>query len=329
MRIAVLGAGAWGTAIAGALCNRHEVRLWSRDPDAAQAMRATRRNERYLPSCELPPALEISGDLDGTLAHAREGLALLAVPTASLGSLAQALRERAFAADCAWLCKGLERSSQLLPHEIIAAQAPQLRAGPLSGPSFADEVARGLPTALVMAGDAPLCERVTRTLHGGNLRIYSTDDVVGVETGGAVKNVLAIATGISDALALGSNARAALVTRGLNEARRLGEALGGRAETFMGLAGVGDVLLTCTGDLSRNRQVGLALGRGEPLDQVLARLGHVAEGVWSAPAIAARAAALGVEVPIIRAVCAVIEGRSGPGEAVGQLLSRDPRPERA
>jgi glycerol-3-phosphate dehydrogenase (NAD(P)+) len=215
----------------------------------------------------------------------------------------------------------------MLAHQIAAVELPSISGGPLSGPSFAEEVARGLPTALVVAGTPQLCATVTAAVHGGQLRVYSSDDVVGVEIGGAVKNVMAIAAGIADAMQLGLNGRAALVTRGLSETRRFGEALGARGETFTGLTGLGDLLLTCTGDLSRNRRIGLALGRGVPLAQAIAELGHVAEGVWSAPAIVARARAAGVEMPITEAVCAVLQGQISARAAVGQLLSRDPRAE--
>ena len=326
MRITILGAGAWGTALAGVLGARDEVLLWARDPGQAAAIAATRRNERYLPGTVLPDGVAVSADLDAALADAR--LVLLAVPVAALRPLAGALRTRGHAGPVVWLSKGLERDTHLLAHQIMATELPGVPAGPLSGPSFAEEVARGLPTALVVAGGAGLCAAATAVLHGGNLRIYSSDDVVGVEVGGAVKNVLAIAAGIADALELGTNARAALVTRGLAETRRFGEALGAQAETFMGLAGLGDLVLTCTGDLSRNRRVGLALGRGADLATTLRELGHVAEGVWSAPAIIARARAASVEMPICEAVCAVLDSRVSPRAAVERLLARDPRMER-
>jgi glycerol-3-phosphate dehydrogenase (NAD(P)+) len=228
-----------------------------------------------------------------------------------------------------WLCKGFERDTGWLAHEVAAAELVGVASGPLSGPSFAEEVAAGRPTALTVAGSVELCDLTTAAFHAGALRIYATDDVTGVEVGGAVKNVMAIATGIADALGLGNNARAALITRGLAEITRLGTALGARAETFMGLTGVGDLLLTCTGDLSRNRQVGLRLGKGVPLQRALADLGHVAEGVWSAPEVARRAREAGVDMPITDAVCAVLAGRLTPQAALGMLLARDPRREGA
>jgi glycerol-3-phosphate dehydrogenase (NAD(P)+) len=228
-----------------------------------------------------------------------------------------------------WACKGFETASGMLPHQIVADVMPRAtQVAALSGPSFALEVARGLPTALVLASrDAPFASRTAASLNSARLRIYSNEDVAGVELGGALKNVVAIAAGICDGLALGRNARAALVTRGLAEITRLGVAMGGRAETFNGLAGLGDLVLTCTGDLSRNREVGVRLAQGRKLEEVLGELGHVAEGVHSARAARDHARAHGIEMPITDAVCAVLfEGRPAP-DAVRQLLARDPRPE--
>jgi len=328
MKIAVLGAGAWGTAMACAAAPRHEVALWARDEAQVQALASTRLNQRYLPGIVLPDSISPQSDLALTLRQARDGLIVVATPTAGLREMARAVAEHAPGTPLVWLCKGFERDSGRLPHQVVAAELrPDAPAGPLSGPSFAIEVARGLPTALTVAGQGDFCELVTSVFHAGALRVYSTDDVVGVEVGGAVKNVLAIATGISDALALGANARAALITRGLAEITRLGLALGARAETFMGLTGMGDLILTCTGELSRNRTVGLMLGRGVPLAQALAELGHVAEGVRTAPAVLARARQAGVEMPITAAVCAVIDGRARPQEALAALLAREPKGE--
>jgi glycerol-3-phosphate dehydrogenase (NAD(P)+) len=230
-----------------------------------------------------------------------------------------------------WLCKGFEEETQLLPHQIVREiLGAGIAIGALSGPSFAQEVARGLPCALVVASESSvLRERVVGALHGRHIRVYSTDDVIGVEVGGAVKNILAIATGILDGLELGLNARAALITRGLAEITRLGIALGGRAETLMGLAGMGDLILTCTGDLSRNRQVGLGLAQGKPLATIVAELGHVAEGVHCARAVRALAQDRGVEMPITDAVAGVLFDGDSPREMVARLLSRDPRDEAA
>jgi len=329
MKIAVLGAGAWGTAIACAVGLRHAVILHARDAAQASEIQSTRVNRRYLPDVTLPAALPVTADFGAALKHAEGGLVLIATPTRALREVCSRLAGADFAGPAAWLCKGFEESGQQLAHEIVAEQWPQGsdRTGPLSGPSFALEVVRGLPTALTVAGGTGFCATVTEALHGGALRIYSTSDVIGVEVGGAVKNVLAIATGISDALELGANARAALITRGLAEMSRLGIALGARHETFMGLTGVGDLILTATGDLSRNRQVGLALGRGVPIEGAIAQLGHVAEGVRSAPAVLARARAARVQMPLTEAVCAVLGSVVTPRQALERLLARDPKRE--
>lgn len=329
MNIAVLGAGAWGTAIACAIGNRHSVVLQARDPDQAREIAAAHVNQRYLPAVPLPTALAVTSDFGAALKHAAGGLVLVATPTRALREICRGLATSAFRAPVAWLCKGLEEVDHRLAHEVFAEECPAAidRSGPLSGPSFALEVARGLPTALTVAGPTDFCEVVTEALHGGALRIYSTSDVVGVEIGGTVKNVLAIATGISDALELGTNARAALITRGLAEMSRLGVALGAHHETFMGLTGVGDLILTATGDLSRNRQIGLAIGRGLTIEAAVAQLGHVAEGVRSAPAVLARARAAGSQMPITQAVCAVLSGGVTPRQALERLLARDPKRE--
>ncbi|HEX4584673.1 MAG TPA: NAD(P)H-dependent glycerol-3-phosphate dehydrogenase [Burkholderiaceae bacterium] len=329
MRISILGAGAWGTALACALAGRREVTLWARSPQHVQQLCQRHANERYLPGIRLPDSIIVTGELQQAVSFAAGGLLAVATPSAGLRPTLQALRGAADLPPVLWLCKGFERDSWMLPHQIVAEELPARPAGPLSGPSFADEVARGLPTALTVAGHPDFCAQVTRALHGDCLRIYSTQDVIGVEVGGAVKNVMAIGTGIAEALGLGNNARAALITRGLAEATRLGVALGGRASTFTGLTGLGDLILTCTGEQSRNRRVGLALGRGIELQRALDELGHVAEGVWSAPATAARAREAGVDMPITEAVCAVLDGRLSARAALDQLLAREPRNESA
>jgi len=319
-RIAVLGAGAWGTAIAAALSSRHEVRLWARDPAQAERLSGARRNERYLPDIDLPDSLGITPRLDKAIEDAV--LILGATPVAGLRELSRQLPAEA---PLVWLCKGFERGSGLLPHQLVG----QKRCGALSGPSFAAEVARGLPCALTLASaDAGFAREAAALLHGGRMRVYYSTDLVGVETGGAVKNVMAIAAGISDGLGLGQNARAALITRGLAEIARLGAALGGLPETFFGLAGAGDLILTCTGELSRNRRVGLELARGVPLQRILDDLGHVAEGVHSADEVLRLAREKRVEMPVCEAVAAVLGGRLAPGAAVERLLSRDPKEER-
>ena len=328
MNIAVLGAGAWGTAVACAVAARHAVLLHARDDALCAALRADRENRRYLPGVSLPRQLGLSSSFDEALRHARDGLLVIATPTDALRGVLHAVRQEPRLPPVVWLCKGFEKAGGRLAHEVVREEIGEREnAGPLSGPSFAQEVARGLPTALTVAGAAGFCDLVTDALHGGALRIYSTDDVVGVEVGGAVKNVLAIATGICDALELGLNARAALITRGLAEMTRLGCALGGRPDTFMGLTGVGDLILTATGDLSRNRRVGLELGRGASKDEAMARLGHVAEGVHSAHAVRGRARAAGVEMPITEAVCAVLDGVLSPPQALDRLLAREPKRE--
>jgi glycerol-3-phosphate dehydrogenase (NAD(P)+) len=334
MKISVLGAGAWGTAIAAAAAPRHNVLLWARDARQAGDMQAARRNQRYLGDVDLPRALGVTADLATALAHSADGLLVIATPMAALRDSLQAVPD---ARPVLWLCKGFE-SGGALGHEIAAALRPGLPCGVLSGPSFALEVARGQPTALVAASlDERLVESAVVAFHSEALRIYTSNDVIGVEVGGAVKNVLAIATGIVDGMAAagadggrpppGLNARAALITRGLAEMTRLGLALGARAETFTGLSGLGDLVLTATGDLSRNRRVGLLLAAGRSLPEVLAELGHVAEGVYSAATVLARAHASGVEMPITEAVVGVIEGRLSPQRALWQLMARHPRAE--
>jgi glycerol-3-phosphate dehydrogenase (NAD(P)+) len=329
MNITILGAGAWGTALAIALADRHKVILWGRDEKAMRTAAAARENASYLPGFALPAGLDLTSDFDLAVAHVNAaGLLIVASSVAGLRPLAQRLQVYSLP-NIVWLCKGFEEKTRLLPHqivhEVLGAAIPK---GALSGPSFAQEVARGLPCALTIASDTPaLRECVVSAVHGRSIRVYSTADLVGVEVGGAVKNILAIATGVLDGLGLGLNARAALITRGLAEITRLGIVLGGRAETFMGLAGVGDLILTCTGDLSRNRQVGLGLAQGKRLDTIVAELGHVAEGVRCAQAVRTLALERGVDMPISNAVAAVLFDGDLPRDMVTRLLSRDPRDE--
>ncbi len=328
MNITLLGAGAWGTALAISLSRRHPVMLWSRDAKAIETMRATRQNARYLPGMALPEAIRMSADLSEAVAHARGGLLIIATSVSVLRPMAVALAQHN--PEClVWLCKGFEEGSALLPHQVVQqVLGRDLPAGALSGPSFAQEVARGLPCALTIGAPVkPLRERVVSAAHGGGIRVYSTDDLVGVEVGGAVKNILAIATGIADGLGLGMNARAALITRGLAEITRFGTALGGRMETFMGLTGVGDLILTCTGDLSRNRQVGLGLAAGKSLPAIIGQLGHVAEGVRCVQAVRALAGQQNVDMPIVDAVARVLFDGEAPAQAIEQLLAREARAE--
>ncbi|BCQ22088.1 NAD(P)H-dependent glycerol-3-phosphate dehydrogenase [Caballeronia sp. NK8] len=332
MKVAVLGAGAWGTALAGHLATRHDTKLWARDAALIESLSRTHENTRYLAGVALPHALEYEADFTAALQHASadDALCVVATPVAGLRALCGAMRQAGVVpAHIVWLCKGFEADTQCLPNEVVAAELPGHRSnGTLSGPSFAREVGRGLPVALTVASaSAELGARTVAAFHHGAMRIYTGDDVIGVEVGGAVKNVLAIATGISDGLGLGLNARAALITRGLAEMSRLGVALGGRAETFTGLTGLGDLILTATGDLSRNRTVGMQLASGRTLDEILAALGHVAEGVRCARAVLGIAQARGIDVPITQAVCRVLFENVTPRDAVQALLSRDAKAE--
>ena len=336
MKIVVLGAGAWGTALAVSAAGNplacHAVSLGVRDAAQAGLMQAQRVNGRYLPGITLPSTLTVCPiqptDL-GTLVAGAD-LVIVATPMVGLrGMLAHLAHCRV---PVAWLCKGFEAAGAasfgLLAHEVQAQAAPDLIAGVLSGPSFALEVARGQPTALVAASPhGAVREALVAAFHSPSVRVYANDDIVGVEVGGAVKNVLAIACGLCDGLSLGLNARAALITRGLAEMTRLGVALGARADTFMGLSGLGDLVLTATGDLSRNRQVGLALARGQTLAQAVAALGHVAEGVYCARTVVQRAASLGIEMPIAQAVVALLDGHLQPAQAVTRLMAREPTAE--
>ncbi len=323
MYIAVLGAGAWGTAMAIRLASHGQVRLWSRSADHAAAMVRERSNSRYLSGQPLPDRLQVGSDLRATLAGS--DLVVSAVPTGGFRHLMHALRDLDCKTPLVWLCKGFEEGSRKLPHAVLAEAWPDHPpAAVLSGPSFALEVAQGMPAALTVAAkDTDFARQIAQYLHDPKLRLYASSDVVGVELGGAVKNVIAIAAGISDGLGFGLNARAALITRGLAELTRLGLKLGGRPETFMGLSGMGDLILTCTGNLSRNRQLGLRLAVGESLEGALRELGHVAEGAITAIEVDQLARELGVEMPITEAVAAILKQEFPPREAVAALLSRE------
>jgi glycerol-3-phosphate dehydrogenase (NAD(P)+) len=350
MKIVVLGAGAWGTALAvnaarveDAGVMRHQVTLWARDAVQVRRLQDERANTRYLPGIDLPKSLLLQGGGEASLAQAISGqdLIILATPVSAARSMLQRLQHAEV--PVAWLSKGFEAPLDMEPgsasasvsetfglmvHEVRAQAAVNLRAGVLSGPSFALEVARGQPTALVAASEhAEVRDALVAAFHSPSLRVYASDDMVGVEVGGAVKNVLAIATGLCDGLQLGLNARAALITRGLAEMTRLGVALGARAETFTGLSGLGDLVLTATGDLSRNRKVGLLLAQDKTLSEVLASLGHVAEGVYCARTVVQRAARLGVDMPIAQSVVALLDGRLKPSDAVAVLMEREPKTE--
>ena len=320
--LAVLGAGAWGTAIAATLAPRHTVSLWARDAGHARSIKAEQRNAKYLPEIPLPASLSITSDFEVAIGGAE--LLIVATPVSGLRQVAKHLNASAKGAPLVWLCKGFEQETGLLPHQIVEAElGERYPCAVLSGPSFALEVARGLPCALTLASrDTELARALAAQLHGAPMRIYHSSDVIGVEIGGAVKNVLALAVGISDGLGLGQNARAALITRGLAEITRLGLALGALPETLMGLSCAGDLILTATGDLSRNRRVGMELARGRSLDAIVAGLGHVAEGVRSAREVAKLAAQHGVAMPVSDAVNAVLEERLTAPQAVQSLLSR-------
>jgi glycerol-3-phosphate dehydrogenase (NAD(P)+) len=332
MRTAVFGGGAWGTAIACHAARQGDALLWLRDGEQCAHVARSRENARYLPGVSLPDTLILSADLAQAchwLAQA-PSLAVLGVPMAGLRGLLGELVSRlpAACAGVVWLCKGIDVQTGELPHQLAQPFLGMLPGAALSGPGFAQEVAAGLPTALTLASSSAALVSATRQgLHHAGLRVYQSDDPIGVELGGALKNVMAIAAGISDGLELGLNARAALITRGLAEITRLGLAMGARAATFTGLTGLGDLVLTCTGALSRNRRIGLAIAQGLSLPQALHELGHVAEGVACAPVALSLARRYGVEMPILEAVVAVLEGRLAPREAVLGLLAREPRNE--
>ena len=332
MNVAVIGAGAWGTALAISLAAHHRVILWARDAAQIEAMRSTHYNQHYLPEILLTANLELSADFAAAVAAAE--LVIIAVPTAALRSTLHQLVQLSrppfdqlrTGFNVLWVCKGFEAETAKLPHQVAAEILPEgFNYGVLSGPSFAQEVARGLPTALTLASaDVGFARRTAQALHHARLRIYASNDVVGVEVGGAVKNVMAIAAGICDGMGLGLNARAALLTRGLAEITRLGLKLGGRSETLSGLSGVGDLILTCTGDLSRNRQVGLRLVQQHDLPEILRGLGHVAEGVYTVREVHHLAQNLGVAMPICESVYRILYENISAEEMVTTLLNRAP-----
>lgn len=332
--VTVLGAGAWGTALAAAASRQSDVMLWGRNPDLMRRLAATQTNDTYLPDVRLPDSLRYEADLGTAFDHAMPsldcpGLIILATPMAGLVEICRALCHRlgqgSPPAGVIWTCKGLTPDTAKLPHEVIEEQLsdwPSLPLGVLSGPSFAKEVARGLPVALTVASNnQDLRDLVTEVFHSDHMRIYGSSDLVGVEVGGALKNIMAIACGISDGLGLGDNARAALITRGLAEMSRFGAALGAQPATFFGLTGLGDLVLTATGNQSRNRQVGLQIGQGQSLDAILAG-GLTAEGARCARAVQARARSLNISMPITDAVCDTLFNGVLPATAVARLMSR-------
>ena len=354
--VLVVGAGAWGTAIAAHLAARFSegaVQLWGRSAGDLSEMTTTRENKRYLPGIALPAGLMIESNLDSACqrwraqssAHAglhpnavSHGVIILATPMSGLEEAARAVAARCGAAQpgegLLWLAKGLRVSGDLSapvlewPHQIVGRHCAGWPQGALSGPSFAQEVAQQRPVALTLASqNLGWARAVAQACHGGGMRIYAGSDLLGVELGGAMKNVLAIAAGVCDGLGLGGNARAALLTRGLAEMARLGVAIGAQPQSFMGLATLGDLILTATGDLSRNRRVGLALAKGDALADIVRSLGHVAEGVSTAPALLALAKRSSVEVPITESVCRLLQGEISADQAITQLMSREPKDE--
>jgi glycerol-3-phosphate dehydrogenase (NAD(P)+) len=328
VKIAVLGAGSWGTALAIRLArNGCRVALWGHEPAEVADLRRDGENRRYLPGALLPDGLSPSSDLAASVHDADE--VLLVVPSHAFAAVCSAVVEaRPQLKTLTWATKGFDPGSQELLSNVAAQTLPGCNLAVISGPTFAGEVARGLPTAITVAANNPMhAERVANYLHGENFRAYTSDDLVGVQVGGASKNVMAIAAGISDGLGFGANARAALITRGLHEITQLGLALGGRPETFMGLAGLGDLALTCTDDQSRNRRMGLALAAGSDIASARATIGQEVEGVATAREVRAKARSLGVEMPITEQTYQVLYAGLSPKAAVHNLLSRQARAE--
>lgn len=325
---AVLGAGSWGTALAVQLArNGVPTTLWGRTPQAIVDMATTRHNARYLPDLELPAPLQLSAMLEPLVRDA--GTILIAVPSHAFRDLLVAIVPWvAPGTGIAWATKGFDPGSGRFLHELVAQHLPGHPAAVVTGPSFAREVAQGLPTALtVHSADAGFAQAMALQLHSPRFRAYTGNDVLGAELGGAMKNVLAVATGVADGMRMGLNARAGLITRGLAEMLRLGAALGSRAETLMGLAGLGDLVLTCTGDLSRNRRLGLALGQGTPLAQAVAAIGQVVESIETVDTVMKLADAHGVELPITALVQKVLHEELTPAEGMAALLAREQKPE--
>ncbi|HSH71636.1 MAG TPA: NAD(P)H-dependent glycerol-3-phosphate dehydrogenase [Methylophilaceae bacterium] len=327
MKITVLGAGAWGTALAMQISQQHQVTLWARNAAHVSGMRNVRANPLYLGDFKFNDNLQVESDL----AVALEGadFILSVVPTSGFRAILQEIKKLGYKLPVIWANKGLEPVTAKLPHEVALEELGASQAwGALSGPSFAAELVRGLPTAVTLAAnDQGFAEQAGAAMHGGSFRVYTSSDVAGVAVGGALKNVMAIAAGISDGMQFGNNARAALITRGLAEMTRFGLAIGGQKETFMGLTGAGDLILTCTGQYSRNREVGLQLASGKSLDEILQNLGHVAEGVHTAREVVKRAKELGVDMPITCEVDKVLSHGKAPRQAVLDLLSREQKSE--
>jgi glycerol-3-phosphate dehydrogenase (NAD(P)+) len=329
LNIAVLGAGSWGTALAALMARHgHSVVLWGRDAQAAAAIDQRQENPRYLPGIPLPDTLRATTDLAAALHDA--DLVLVVVPSHAFTDTLHLLAPlRPAAAGVAWATKGFEPGSGRFLHEVAEdIFGPAVPLAVVTGPSFAKEVAQGLPTALTVHGNDPdFAQQVAEVLHGPAFRAYTGDDMVGAELGGAMKNVLAVATGVADGMQLGFNARAGLITRGLNEMLRLSAAIGAKPETLMGLAGLGDLVLTCTGDLSRNRRLGLALGRGQSLDDAVREIGQVVESVQTADEVMRLAKRHDLDLPISALVQRMLHGEITPSEGLKLLLSREQKPE--
>lgn len=326
-KITVLGAGAWGTALAMHISQKHQVCLWARNSAHVSGMRNARANPMYLGDFAFNDNLQVEDNL--ALAIEGADLILSVVPTAGFRSILKDLKNLNFTQPLIWAHKGLEPSSAKLPFEVALEELGEQQPwGALSGPSFAAELVRSLPTAVTLAAnDAEFALYAANIIHGGCLRVYNSTDVIGVSVGGAVKNVMAIAAGISDGMGFGNNARAAMITRGLTEITRFGMALGAKAETFMGLAGAGDLILTCTGQYSRNREVGLQLASGKSLEDILKGLGHVAEGVNTAREVMRRADQMGIDMPITYEVNQALTHGKSAREAVMDLLGREQKSE--
>lgn len=326
--MAVLGAGSWGTALAIQVARSgRRVLLWGRDRDMQAAMRAARENPRYLPGCRFPDSLEVIDALDAAM---QADDVLVVVPSHALRELLRALSATGrIPARLAWATKGLEPGHARLAHEVVRDEIGDIPMAVVSGPTFASEVGRGLPTAITVAGDPDLADFIAEALHGAHFRAYTSTDMVGVEIGGAAKNVVAIGAGLSDGLGFGANARVALITRGLAEIMRLGRALGAETETFLGLAGVGDLVLTCTDDQSRNRRMGLALAAGKTQAEARREINQVVEGVSAAQEVRRLAERHGVEMPIVDSLYRVLFENISARDAVAALLERERKAETA
>ncbi len=326
MKISVLGAGAWGTALAIHLAKKHQVILWARNGSHISGMRKARSNPKYLGNFQFPEQLFLDNDLQSTVVSA--DLIISAVPTSAFRDLLSELK-KLNNLPIIWANKGLEVGTGMLPHEVALdvlgdPGSTNRNFGVISGPSFAAELVRELPTAVTLAATSDdLSKLAANAFHHGSMRIYTSKDVAGVSVGGALKNVIAIAAGISDGMGFGNNARAAIITRGLAEISRFGEAIGASPDTFGGLAGAGDLVLTCTGEYSRNREVGIRLAQGRPIREILDGLGHVAEGVYTAKEVISRSGLLSIDMPITYEVSQVIHNSKPPKDAVQDLLGRD------